>query len=104
LNEGLFGVEFSLIVLGINVDFVTQFLSFGDSHDFPPIGEELLLVEVDNFMLALNFRSKNILLHLGQLLQLVEFLLRLGDLPDFDVFLGRQSSWTSTASFQSLTQ
>ena len=38
LNEGLLGVQLSLIVLWVNVDFVAEFLGFSDTHDFTPIG------------------------------------------------------------------
>ena len=54
LNEGLFGIQFSLVVLRVNVNLIFEFFSFGDSHDFPPIGEKFLLVEVDNFVFTFN--------------------------------------------------
>lgn len=104
LYECLLGVEFPLVVLRVDVDLVTQLLRLGDTHDLPPIGQELLLVEVHDLVLGLDLRTKDILLHLGQLLQLVELVLRLSDLSDLNVLLRRQSSWTSAATLQCLAQ
>ncbi len=101
LNEGFLGVEFPLVVLGVDVYFVAEFFRFGYPHDLAPVGQQFLLVEIDDFVFALYFRSKDVLLHLRQLLQLVELLLGLGDLPDLDVLLGRQPSRTCTPALQS---
>lgn len=64
LNEGLFRVEFSLIILWIYVDLVTKFFGLGDTHDFSTVCKQFFLIEIDNFVLAFNFRSKNIFFHL----------------------------------------
>ena len=66
LNKGLLGIEFSLIVLRVDVDFVFEFFSFGDTHDFTPVSKQFLFVEVDDFVFALDFRSKNVFFHFGQ--------------------------------------
>ena len=55
LNEGLLGVQLSLVVLGVNVDFVAELLCFGDTHDFTPVGQQFFLVETYYLVLALNF-------------------------------------------------
>lgn len=54
-----------MIVLGVDVDFVAEFFGFGDTHDFSPVGQQFLLVEIHDFVFALDFRSKDVLLHLG---------------------------------------
>jgi hypothetical protein len=100
LNEGLFGVELALVVLGVDVDLVAQFFSFGDTHYLAPVSQQFLLVEVHYFVFALDLRSKDIFFHLCQLLQLVELLLRLCDLTDFYVLLGGQTAWTSAAALE----
>jgi hypothetical protein len=55
-------------------------------------------------VLTLNLRSQDVLLHLGQLLQLVELLLRLSYLTDLYVLLRRKPTWTRTTALQSLAQ
>ena len=65
LNEGFFGVELSLIVLGVDIDLVAELLSFSDTHDFTPIGKQFLLVKIDYLVFTFDFRSKDIFLHLG---------------------------------------
>ena len=65
LNEGFFGVELSLIVLRVDIDLVAELLSFSDTHDFTPIGEQFLLVKIDYFVFAFDLGSKDIFLHLG---------------------------------------
>lgn len=104
LYEGLLGVELSLIVLGVDVDLVAQFFCLGDTHDLAPVGQQFFLVKVDYLVLALDLRSKNVLLHLRQLLQLVELFLRLGDLPNLDVLFGRKPAWPGAAPLEGLTE
>jgi hypothetical protein len=55
-------------------------------------------------VLTLNLRSQDVLLHLGQLLQLVKLLLRLSYLTDLYVLLRRKPPRTRTATLQSLAQ
>ena len=98
LNEGLLGVQLSLVVLGVNVDFVAELLCFGDTHYFTPVGQQFFLVETDNLVLTLNFGSKDVLFHLRQLLQLVKFLLRLGYLTNLYVLFGRKTSRTGAST------
>ena len=98
LNEGLLGVQLSLVVLGVNVNFVAELLCFGNTHDFTPVGQQFFLIEADDFVLTLNFRSKDVLFHLSQLLQLVKFLLRLGYLTNLYVLLGRKTSRTGAST------
>jgi hypothetical protein len=54
LNESFFGVELSLIVLRVDVNLIAQFFSFSDTHDFPPVGEQFFLVEIDYLVLTLD--------------------------------------------------
>lgn len=65
LNEGLLRVELALVILGVDVDLVFEFFGFGDTHDFTPVSEEFLFVEVDDFVFALDFGSKNVFFHFG---------------------------------------
>ncbi len=68
LNEGFLGIEFSLVVLRVDVDLVSEILCLGDPHDFAPVSEQFFLVKVDYFVLTFNFGSKDIFFHLGQFL------------------------------------
>jgi len=54
LNKSFFGVQLSLIVLGINVNLVTKILSFSNTHDFTPVSQQLFLIKVDDFVLTLD--------------------------------------------------
>ncbi len=65
LNESLFRVELSLVILWVDVDLVFKLFGFGDTHDFTPVSEEFLFVKVDNFVFTLDFGSKNVFFHLG---------------------------------------
>ena len=63
LNKGFLGVELPLVILRVDVDIVAEFFGFGDPHDLAPISEKLLAIEVDDFLLVADFRSKDIFFH-----------------------------------------
>ena len=64
LNKGLFGIQLSLIVLRVDIDFISEFFCLCDSHNFSPVSEQLFLVKVHYLVLVLDFRSKDIFFHL----------------------------------------
>lgn len=104
LNEGLLGIKLTLVILWVDVDLVFQFLGFGDTHDFTPVSKEFLFVEVDNLVLAFDFRSKNVFFHFGEFFELIELVLRFGDLSDFDVLFRRKAARSGASAFESLAQ
>ena len=74
LEDSVLGVDFSVVVLLVNLNFLLELLGLGHPHDLPPVGQDLHPVEVGHLLLLVHLVFEDVPSHLHQLLLFVEVL------------------------------
>ena len=92
LNESLLTIEFPLVILRMNIDFIFQLFGFRNSHNFSPISQQFFLVKTNKFLFFLNFLSQIIPFFFSHFFKLIELNLVLIDLSELYIPLYRNTA------------
>lgn len=84
LQDGILGIDLSVVILLIDLHLLLELLGLGDSHDLTPVGEDLHSVEVRHLLLLVHGILEVVPPHLHLLLLLVQVLEALVLVPDLD--------------------
>ena len=84
LQDGVLGVDLSVVVLLVDLHLLLELLGLGDSHDLTPVREDLHSVEVRHLLLLVHGILEVVPPHLHLLLLLVQVLDALVLMPDLD--------------------
>jgi hypothetical protein len=74
LENGVLGVDLSVVVLLIDLHLLLELLGLGDSHDLSPVREDLHTIEVSHLLLLVHRVLQVVTTHLHLLLLLVKVL------------------------------
>ena len=84
LEDGVLGVNLSVVVLLIDLHFLLELLGLGDPHNLSPVSKNLHPVEMRHFLLLVHGVLEVVPPHLHLLLLLVQVLDALVLVPDLD--------------------
>lgn len=84
LQDGVLGIDLSIVILLIDLHFLLELLSLGDSHDLSPVSKNLHPIEVRHLLLLVHGVLEVVSPHLHLLLLLVEVLDTLVLVADLD--------------------